>query len=57
MESTSELESLKQNAIRMARHHRKTCAGAECNITLYGLFRLLELAGIALTKEERVEFF
>lgn len=48
---------LKQNAIRLATHHRKHCDGEECNISLSLLLDLLELAGIELTEEEKRIFY
>lgn len=53
----AELKQLiKENAIRLADHHRGHCDGAECNISLYLLGRTLSLAGIALTDGERLKF-
>ena len=50
------MEVLKQNAIRLARHHRKCCEGAECNISLWLIAELLMKAGIELTDDEKKEF-
>lgn len=50
------LEAIKTNAFAVADHHRKTCEGAECNISLSLLASLLERAGYKLTQEERRKF-
>lgn len=51
-----ELELLKQNAIELVKHHKRHCCGSECNISVFLVARLLDKAGIELTKEERREF-
>lgn len=49
-------ELIKQNTIKLADEHRENCAGRECVISLYLLQRLLELAGIELTEDEKLKF-
>jgi hypothetical protein len=45
-------ELLKENLIRTAQHHRETCKGADCNISLCLLKELGEKAGLKFTREE-----
>lgn len=45
-------DRLKQNAIRMVQHHKKHCDGPTCNITVFGIYELLDAAGIEVTDEE-----
>ena len=47
---------LKDNAIRFAKDHKKTCQDPECDISLYLLSELIEVAGIKLTQKEKGEF-
>lgn len=47
---------LKENAIALARHHRKHCEGEDCTISLILLMELLTKAGIKLKKREVYEF-
>ena len=47
---------LKDNAIRLAKDHKKTCQDPECDISLYLLNELVEAAGIKLTQKEKGEF-
>ena len=56
METITEQQSVKENAIRLAIHHRKHCDGRECDISLYLLRRALEMAGIELTDKEKRHF-
>ena len=56
MEKVAEKQAIKENAIRMAKHHRKHCEGEGCNISLYLLKRALDLAGIKLDRDESFEF-
>lgn len=53
MDTISERQAVKENAIRLVKHHKEHCAGQDCDISLYLLRRALELAGIALTPEEK----
>lgn len=46
----------KQNLINLVKHHRKTCDGESCNISLYLILELAEKAGMKFTKKER-EYF
>ena len=47
---------LKDNAIMLAKDHKKTCQDPECDISLYLLSELIEAAGIKLTQKEKSEF-
>lgn len=47
---------LKMNALNLARHHKKTCEGEECNISLLLLLEVLLQAGILVTDDEKREF-
>jgi hypothetical protein len=50
-------EVLVENATKLAKHHKEHCDGAECNISLYLLRKLIERADIALTDEQKMNFF
>jgi hypothetical protein len=56
METITDEQVVKENAIRLAEHHKKHCDGADCNISLYMVRRLLEMAGIELSDEEKKIF-
>ena len=56
IQEITEAEALKINAIHIANHHKKTCEGCECNISLYMLRRLLDLADIELSEKEKESF-
>ncbi len=56
MKAITEHEALKINAINLATHHRRTCDGQTCNISLSQIYTLLKRAGIELTDEERRVF-
>ncbi len=45
-----------ENAIRLAKHHKKYCIGEKCNIALYGIAELFSRANIKLTKKQRGVF-
>ena len=50
-------DTLRENAIRLARHHKKYCDKTECDISLYLLKELLKgKYKIELTIEEEMEF-
>jgi len=51
-----EKTAIKENAIRMADHHRKHCDGRGCDISLHLLKRALDLAGIELSHNEQLKF-
>ena len=55
MEVTTEKEAMKRNALNMALDHRKNCT-PNCTISLFWLRRLLDIAGIELTAEEKEAF-
>lgn len=46
LQPISEDDRLRNNAIRLAEHHREHCAGKECTISLHDLYVLLQRAGI-----------
>jgi len=56
METITEKQAVKENAIRLAKHHREHCEGPDCNISLYLLRRALDMAGIKLTDDEKEIF-
>jgi hypothetical protein len=56
MEKITEKTAVKENAIRLANHHIQHCNGETCNISLYLLRRLIEMAGIELTENEKRKF-
>jgi hypothetical protein len=56
MEKITENDSIKENAIRLAKHHKLHCDGETCDISLCLLRRALEKAGIILNEEERKVF-
>ena len=56
MAKITEKQAVKENAIRMAEHHRKHCEGEDCNISLYLLKRALDLADIKLDRAESLKF-
>jgi hypothetical protein len=43
---------LKEQAIRIADHHRATCPGETCTVTLSSLADLLRRAGIVVSQAE-----
>jgi hypothetical protein len=49
-------EVLKQNMIRLVDHHRATCPGQTCNISLYLAECVMKAAGIDLTQPESSRF-
>ena len=44
------------NAIRLAKHHKKYCEGDKCDIALYGIAELFNRANIKITKKQREVF-
>ena len=56
MSKITEEEAMKEQFIKIARHHRKYCEGETCDISLYYLRRALSQLGIGLTVDEGREF-
>jgi len=56
MSKITELEAMKFNTLWLAAHHRKTCDGEACNISLLMLMQMAEKAGIIFTEDEKVNF-
>ncbi len=56
-ECISEKDAIKENVIKLVKHHRKHCEGQSCDICLHLVKRCLDLAGIELTEEEKPIFF
>lgn len=54
--NTTEKQVIKENAIKLAEHHKTHCIGQECDISLYLLRRALELAGIVIFEHEKKHF-
>ena len=52
MGRVTEKELIKENIIKLIRHHRNHCDGPTCDISLYLVRRLLELADIKIEGEE-----
>lgn len=53
---TELIELMKFNIIQLARHHRKTCEGEDCNISLHLLYTTAKKAGVKFSKKE-TEYF
>ena len=56
MELTPLLKSMKDNIIRIAKHHKEYCAGAVCDISLHQLLQVAILAELKFTDEEKKLF-
>lgn len=56
MGQVTELEAMKLNTLWLAAHHRKTCDGESCNISLIVLMQMAEKAGITFTEDEKLNF-
>ena len=56
-EKIEERQAIKENAIRLVKHHKKHCDGESCNISLYLLKRALDLAEIKLNDDEKRIFW
>jgi hypothetical protein len=53
-------QALKENVIRLIKHHRKYCEGETCDISLSQILELLEAsenAGLKFTDEEKRLFY
>ena len=48
-------ESLKDNLLNLVKDHRQHC-NANCNISLFQIYKLAQKAGIIFTEEERELF-
>jgi len=48
----NELERLKDNALKLAQHHKDNCDDPHCGISLTLIGVLLSKAGIEISKEE-----
>lgn len=46
------LKAYKMNAIALAKHHRETCPGETCDVSLLMLRLMAEEVGVVFTKEE-----
>lgn len=46
----------KRNSLALARHHKKTCFGEECDISLFMLLYMATDAGVKFTEKEAREF-
>jgi hypothetical protein len=49
-------EVYKLNALELAKHHRRTCGGEHCVISLWILKDMAEKLGVKFTEEEIKEF-
>ena len=56
MELTPLLKSMKDNIIRIAKHHKEYCTGAVCDISLHQLLQVAILAELKFTDEEKKLF-
>lgn len=50
-------DAYKLNIIELVKHHRKTCEGETCNISLNMVLQMLKLAGYKFTEEEERLFY
>ena len=59
MDALTALEEdiLRTNMLRLVEHHKKYCEGEKCNICLVWVARVMDLAGIRLTDQQRGRFF
>ena len=55
-QKVSENEVLKENLIRLAKHHKIHCDGIDCDISLMYLLKVAEKAGLEFTNEEKRNF-
>jgi hypothetical protein len=55
-QSPSEAAMIRENAVLLARHHKEHCDGPDCRVSLHLLRRALDLAGIVLSDDEKLEF-
>lgn len=46
----------KHTALALCEHHKRTCDGATCNISLYSIRLMAEEAGVEFTPEEAAMF-
>ncbi len=53
MKQLTEKELVKKNALRLVDDHHKNCKNPDCNISIGLIYKLLEMAGIELTEEEK----
>jgi hypothetical protein len=49
-------DAYKINVLAIVRHHKKTCEGEECDISLLMILQMAEQCGVKFTEEERREF-
>ncbi len=56
-QSISEKQALKENVIRLIKHHRKYCEGAKCNISLSQILKVVQDAGLTFTDNEKRLFY
>jgi hypothetical protein len=54
--SDLEKEVYKENLIKLVKHHKKHCDGPECDISVYQIRIVAQLAGIEFTDEEKKIF-
>jgi len=52
--NTEHQDILKENALKLAKDHKKHC-DMTCNISLFLVGELIEMAGIELTEDEKRE--
>ena len=53
----SEKQALKENIIRLIKHHRKHCEGESCNISLSQILKIAQDAGLKFTDNEKRLFY
>lgn len=52
LNGVTEKELIKENIMKLVKHHRNNCDGPTCDISLYLVRRLIELANIKIEGKE-----
>ena len=50
------IKAFKHNTLELAKHHKRTCDGELCNISLLTLRLMAEECGVKFTNEEKKVF-
>ena len=56
MKFQSEKQYMKMNLLRIAKHHKRTCPGENCDVSLFALGITGRRAGLKFTKKEEMTF-
>jgi hypothetical protein len=54
--SHNQLLIWKHTALALCEHHKRTCDGETCNISLFFIREITEAAGVVFTPAEKEEF-